>query len=59
MRHERYAPKLSNYSASPVGRTYPSAAGFITSELFFTDDNGTYIFPLKMTNLSDGMSYDV
>jgi hypothetical protein len=28
-----------------VGRTYPSAAGFITSELFFTDDNGTYTFP--------------
>jgi hypothetical protein len=47
MRHERYAPKLSNYSASPVGRTYPSAAGFITSELFFTDDNGTYIFPTR------------
>jgi hypothetical protein len=47
MRHERYAPKLSNYSASPVGRTFPSAAGFITSELFFTDDNGTYIFPTR------------
>jgi hypothetical protein len=47
MRHERYAPKLSNYSASPVGRTYPSAAGFITSELFYTDDNGTYIFPTR------------
>ena len=47
MRHERYAPKLSNYSASPVGRTFPSAAGFITSELFFTDDKGTYIFPTR------------
>jgi hypothetical protein len=47
MRHERYAPKLSNYSASPVGRTFPSAAGFITSELFYTDDNGTYIFPTR------------
>src|SRR5919108_2806941 len=35
MRHARYAPKLSNYCGSPVGRT-----GFITSELFFTDDNG-------------------
>lgn len=43
MRHARYAPKLSNYSGSPVGRTFPSAAGFITSELFFTDDNGTYL----------------
>jgi hypothetical protein len=47
MRHERYAPKLSNYSASPVGRTFPSVAGFITSELFFTDDKGTYIFPTR------------
>jgi hypothetical protein len=47
MRHERYAPKLSNYSTSPVGRTFPSAAGFITSELFFTDDNGTYFFPTR------------
>jgi hypothetical protein len=47
MRHERYAPKLSNYCGSPVGRTFPSAAGFITSELFFTDDNGTYFFPTR------------
>ena len=47
MRHERYAPKLSNYSASPVGRTFPSAAGFITSELFYTDDSGTYVFPTR------------
>jgi hypothetical protein len=47
MRHERYAPKLSNYSASPVGHTFPAAAGFITSELFYTDDNGTYIFPTR------------
>jgi hypothetical protein len=47
IRHARYAPKLSNYCASPVGRTYPSAAGFITSEIFFTDDNGTYFFPTR------------
>ena len=39
--------KLSNYCGSPVGRTFPSAAGFITSELFFTDDNGTYFFPTR------------
>ena len=30
MRHERYAPNLSNYSASSVGRTFPSAARRIT-----------------------------
>ena len=33
MRHARCAPRLSNYCGSPVGRTYPSAAGFVTSEL--------------------------
>jgi hypothetical protein len=47
MRHARCAPRLSNYCGSPVGRTYPSAAGFVTSELFFTDDNGTYFFPTR------------
>ena len=47
MRHKKYAPKLSNYCGSPVGRTFPSAAGFITSELFFTDDSGTYFFPTR------------
>jgi hypothetical protein len=44
IRHENYAPKLSNYCGSPVGRTFPSTAGFITSEVFYTDDNGTYFF---------------
>jgi hypothetical protein len=47
MRHARYAPRLSNYCGSPVGRTFPSSAGFITSELFFTDDKGTYFFPTR------------
>lgn len=41
-RHERYAPHLSNYAGAAGGRTFPSAAGFHTSELFFTDDSGTY-----------------
>jgi len=26
------------------GRTFPSAAGFQTSEVFFTDDSGSYLF---------------
>ncbi|WP_216628804.1 hypothetical protein [Neobacillus dielmonensis] len=43
-RHDRYKPHLSNYSGSASGRTHPSAAGFHTSEVFFTDDTGTYIF---------------
>ncbi len=43
-RHQRYAPKLSNYPAAAAGRTFPSAAGFHTSEVFFTDDSGVYVF---------------
>jgi hypothetical protein len=47
MRHKKYAPYLSNYCNSPSGRTFPSAAGFCTSEIFYTDDNGTYFFPTR------------
>lgn len=46
-RHARYAPHLSNYAGAAGGRTFPSAAGFHTSELFFTDDSGTYIFETR------------
>lgn len=34
---------LSNYSLRMTGRTTPSAATIGSSELFFTDDSGTYI----------------
>ena len=34
---------LSNYSLRMTGRTTPSAATIGASELFFTDDSGTYI----------------
>ncbi len=47
MRHKKYAPYLSNYCNSPSGRTFPSAAGFSTSEIFYTDDKGTYFFPTR------------
>ncbi|GBE67321.1 hypothetical protein MFM001_37830 [Mycobacterium sp. MFM001] len=40
-----YAPSLPNYSGSAIGRTFPSAAGFHTSQLFFTDDTGAYMLP--------------
>ncbi len=43
-RAERYAPYLSNYAGAAAGRTFPSAAGFYTSQTFFTDDTGVYIF---------------
>lgn len=46
-RHARYAPHLSNYSAATGGRTSPSAAGFHTSEFFYTDDHGVYFLPTR------------
>lgn len=42
-RGERYAPHLSNYAGAAGGRTFPSAAGFHTSQTFFTDDEGLYL----------------
>lgn len=42
-RADRYAPHLSNYAAAAGGRTFPSAAGFHTSQVFFTDDTGVYL----------------
>jgi hypothetical protein len=38
---------LSNYCNSPSGRTSPSAAGFTTSDIFYTDDSGIYFFPTR------------
>jgi len=46
-RHARYPPHVSNYAAGAAGRTFPSAAGFHTAELFFTDDSGVYFFPTR------------
>jgi hypothetical protein len=46
-RHARYAPHVSNYPNAAAGRTFPSAAGFHTAELFFTDDSGTHFFPTR------------
>jgi hypothetical protein len=38
---------LANYAGAAAGRTFPSAAGFHTAELFFTDDSGVYFFPTR------------
>ena len=46
-RNATYAGHMANYAAGAAGRTFPSAAGFHTSELFFTDDSGTYMFPTR------------
>ncbi len=42
-RAERYAPHLSNSSGAAGGRTFPSAAGFHSGTIFFTDDDGEYV----------------
>ena len=47
MRAERYAPHLSNYAGSAGGRTFPSPAGFHTSEIFYTNDNGVYLLETR------------
>ncbi|TWP38495.1 hypothetical protein [Leekyejoonella antrihumi] len=45
--HPGYAPAFPNYSGSASGRTFPSAAGFHTSQFFFTDDSGVYYLPTR------------
>ncbi|RDI62897.1 hypothetical protein [Nocardia pseudobrasiliensis] len=45
--HPGYAPAWPNYNGSATGRTFGSAAGFHTSEFFFTDDSGTYFLPTR------------
>jgi hypothetical protein len=42
-----YAPRIPNYAGSAGGRSFPSSAGFHTTEFFFTDDNGTYFLPTR------------
>src|ERR1700756_168401 len=42
-RAKLYAPHLSNYSGAAGGRSFRSAAGFHTSNTFFTDDEGVYL----------------
>lgn len=46
-RGARYAPHLSNYSGAAGGRVFPSAAGFHTSQTFFTDDDGVYLLDMR------------
>jgi hypothetical protein len=45
-----YVPGIPNYAASAGGRTFPSAAGFHTSEVFFTDDSGVYFLSTRDGN---------
>jgi hypothetical protein len=45
--HPGYAAKLPNYTTAAGGRSFPSSAGFNTSEFFFTDDSGVYFLPTR------------
>ena len=45
--NKKYAPYLPNYAGSAGARTFPSAAGFHTADLFFTDDSGVYFLSTK------------
>ena len=47
-RAKLYAPHLSNYSGVAGGRTFPSAAGFHTSNTFFTDDEASICSTIVM-----------
>ena len=46
-RSERLAPAVPPFSGSAAGRTFPSGAGIHTSELFFSDDRGTFLFSTR------------
>jgi hypothetical protein len=45
--HPGYAGQLPNYTTAAGGRSFPSSAGFNTSEFFFTDDTGVYFLPTR------------
>lgn len=57
-RAARYAPHLSNYAGSAGGRVFPSAAGFHTSEIFFTDDDGVYVLQMRDAPACDDRADD-
>jgi len=46
-RGQIYTPHLSNYAGAAGGRVFPSAAGFHTSQTFFTDDDGLYLLKMR------------
>ena len=45
--NRHYLPKIPNYAGAAGGRSFPSAAGFHTSDIFFTDDNGVYFLSTR------------
>lgn len=45
--NQKYSPYIPNYAGSAGARTFPSSAGFHTTDLFFTDDSGIYYLSTK------------
>jgi hypothetical protein len=45
--NEATAPDLPRFSSSAGGRTFPSAAGWHTTDFFFTDDTGVYFLSTR------------
>jgi hypothetical protein len=45
--HSEAEPGLSSYSVRLTGRTFPTAAGIGAPELFYTDDQGTYLIKTR------------
>jgi hypothetical protein len=62
--NQKYLPNIPNYAGAAGGRTFPSSAGFHTSEIFYTDDNGIYFFSTRdlpsqvETKTSDGLDFN-
>lgn len=40
-------PRMPNYSSGASGRTFPSAAGWQTGQIFFTNDHGVFLFDTR------------
>jgi hypothetical protein len=57
-RGQNYAPHLSNYAGAAGGRVFPSAAGFHTSQTFFTDDDGLYLLDMRDAQAFDERTDD-
>lgn len=51
--NEATAPSLPRFSASAGGRSFPSAAGWHTTDFFFTDDTGVYYLSTRDAHPSE------
>lgn len=57
--HNRtYLPNIPNYAGAAGGRTFPSAAGFHTTDFFYTDDAGVYFLSTKDMPASEATDGD-